>query len=101
VGPESSFEMEMVERTNCSVYAYDYTVEGMNLKELPAELQDKIKFQKLGLGGRSKSGDKRFRTLAEMMGENGHTWIDFLKVINKSYLIIFFIYFSLVFLDGH
>jgi hypothetical protein len=80
VGPESSFEIEMVKRTNCIVFAYDYTVEKMNLKELPPQLQSRIKFQKLGLGGKNKGEDKRFRTLKEMMEENGHTWIDFFKV---------------------
>lgn len=84
VGWDSTFEVEMVKRTSCTVYAYDYTVNGMELpRGLEPEFKDRIKFFKLGLGSREQSRtDERFRTLGQLMKENNHVWIDFLKVSN-------------------
>ena len=85
VANESTFEVEMVHRTNCQIYAYDFSVDGMQLPpDLPQELRDRIHFHKLGIQGKSRTGDDRFRTLKDIMAENGHTWIDFMKVGIKA-----------------
>jgi hypothetical protein len=75
VAKETSFEQEILERTNCEIFAYDHTEEEFPLKN--KSFSNRVKFRSIGLGG---TREGRFQTLKEMMDENGHSWIDFFKV---------------------
>jgi hypothetical protein len=73
----------MINRTSsCLVWAYDFSVDKMNLpSNLPQKLKDRLHFFKLGLGSKVLAEkNATFRTLGQLMTENGHDWIDFLKV---------------------
>jgi hypothetical protein len=85
VARESSFEKEILDKTNCEIFAYDHTVNEFPMKN------PRVKFRSIGLGGGNKNRkysetDKpRLKTLKEMMKENGHSWIDFLKVGSRQF----------------
>src|SRR5581483_1131441 len=74
VGWDSTFEMEMISRTNCEVYAYDFSVPEMPIPDsFPKELKNRLHFHRLGLGSKIQAKeDTRFRTLTQIMEENGH-----------------------------
>lgn len=75
VNVESSFEAEILEKTNCDVFAYDMTVSKMGHQV--AGKDSKLTFTQVGLG---VSNTDNLKTLATLMAENGHTWIDMLKI---------------------
>ncbi|CAL8079631.1 unnamed protein product [Orchesella dallaii] len=75
VNTESSFEAEILQKTNCDVFAYDMTVSKMG--QQVAGVKSKLTFTKVGLGAKNTDD---LKTLATLMEENGHTWIDILKI---------------------
>jgi hypothetical protein len=79
VANESTFEAEMLERTNCDIYAYDFSVDHMGY---PLNSEDgldlKVYFEPWALS--STNINRTFLTLGEIMRRNGHDWIDFLKI---------------------
>lgn len=77
VGEDSSFEDELLSTTNCSVFAFDPTVTGINLDK--DKYPGRVHFHRIGLGV-SESNSSRIRSLKEIMTERGHSWIDILKV---------------------
>jgi len=75
VNRESSFEAEILQKTNCHVFAYDMTVEKMG--EQISDNFAKLRFKSVGLG---VNNTYNLRTLTTLMEENGHGWIDMLKI---------------------
>ncbi|CAL8105630.1 unnamed protein product [Orchesella dallaii] len=75
VNRESSFEAEILEKTNCDVFAYDMTVRRMGQQISGGGT--KLRFKSVGLG---VNNTHNLRTLETLMAENGHVWIDVLKI---------------------
>ncbi|KAG0337209.1 hypothetical protein BG004_007742 [Podila humilis] len=76
---DSSFEAEMMDRTNCEVWAFDASVDKVNGDAFG---NPKIHFNKVFIGAEDKVDNEGhvWKTLSTVMKENGHTWIDVLKV---------------------
>lgn len=72
---DSTFEAEILQTTRCSVYAYDPTEQkiGHPLKST----NPRIHFETLAIAGTDSSSKKTLKTL---MDENGHKFIDILKI---------------------
>lgn len=75
VANESSFEAEMLARTDCLVYAYDYSVKTIGFPVEPTN--PRVTFKAVGIGNKNLG---KFRTLKYLMEQNGHEWIDILKM---------------------
>lgn len=75
VSGDSSFEADMLSTTPCDLWAYDPTVDKIANPLRPSNLR--VHFEKLGIAGKD-AGDKK--TLKTFMDNNGHEWIDVLKV---------------------
>lgn len=75
VANESSFEAEILNRTNCLVFAYDYSVKSIGSPVEPTN--SRVTFKALGIGNKNLG---KFRTLKNLMEQNGHEWIDILKM---------------------
>jgi len=77
---ESSFEQELLERTNCEIWGYDYSVSsfGTNLKP---EMAARTHFTQAGIAGTSEpTRNPPFWTIQDLMQQNGHDYIDILKM---------------------
>ncbi|KAG0358067.1 hypothetical protein BG005_002768 [Podila minutissima] len=76
---ETRFEGEMLDRTDCEIWAYDASVTqmGPETRGRPGVL-----FKPYFVGDRDYMDNKgiQWRTLRSLMKENGHDWIDILKV---------------------
>ncbi|KAF9302442.1 hypothetical protein BGZ74_005342 [Mortierella antarctica] len=76
---ETRFEGEMLDRTDCEIWAYDASVTqmGPETRGRPGVL-----FKPYFVGDRDYVDNKgiQWRTLRSLMKENGHDWIDILKV---------------------
>lgn len=79
IGEESSFEQEMLNRTNAHVFGYDYTVDSFG-PEVTDDYQNRTTMKKAGIGPRDISGEPPFFTLQSLMKQNNHTYIDILKM---------------------
>lgn len=77
---DSRFEAAMLERTNARVWGYDYSVSSW-AKDIKKEHYSRASFSKLGIGKvTDKSSDPPFYTIQDLMKENGHTYVDILKI---------------------
>ncbi|KAL3423526.1 hypothetical protein PVAG01_05273 [Phlyctema vagabunda] len=77
---ESSFEQEMLERTNCEIFGYDFSVAEFG-KALKPEFQARAHFTQAGISGTSKPNEHPpFYSIQDLMAQNGHTYIDILKI---------------------
>ncbi|RDW80013.1 hypothetical protein BP6252_04651 [Coleophoma cylindrospora] len=77
---ESSFEQEMLERTNCEIFGYDFSVSDFG-KALKPEFSDRAHFKQAGISGVSKpQNNPPFYTIQDLMAQNGHDYIDILKI---------------------
>ncbi|KAG4428980.1 hypothetical protein IFR05_015533 [Cadophora sp. M221] len=77
---ESSFEQEMLERTNCEIWGYDFSVEAFG-PAITNEYASRTHFMKAGIGG-STNEEKTppYYTVQDLMKTNGHSYIDILKI---------------------
>ncbi|CZS92019.1 hypothetical protein WAI453_000038 [Rhynchosporium graminicola] len=77
---ESSFEQEMLQRTNCEIWGYDFSVEAFG-PAITDEYSSRTHFLKAGIGG-STDEEKTppFYSIQDLMKKNGHTYIDILKI---------------------
>jgi len=75
---ESSFEQEMLQRTNCEIWGYDYSVRSFG----PAnEHAHRTHFLKAGIAGKTdKAKTPPFYSIQDLMQMNGHNYIDILKI---------------------
>ncbi|KAL2067464.1 hypothetical protein VTL71DRAFT_1889 [Oculimacula yallundae] len=77
---ESSFEEEMLERTNCEIWGYDFSVEQFG-PAIQNSYAGRTHFLKAGISGTTElSKEPPFFTIQDLMAENGHTYIDILKI---------------------
>ncbi|KAF6811786.1 hypothetical protein CSOJ01_05514 [Colletotrichum sojae] len=80
VRDESSFEQEMLERTNCVVWAYDFSVVDFGEQVSPKN-RDRAHFLQAGIAGKTdKAHDPPFYSIADLMKMNGHDYVDILKM---------------------
>ncbi|KAK3833935.1 MAG: methyltransferase domain-containing protein [Linnemannia elongata] len=76
---DSSWEKEMIDRTKCQVYAFDASVKGI---AGDAAGNPNIHFFKYFIADEDRvdSEGNIWKTLKTVMKENGHEWIDVLKI---------------------
>ncbi|KAF9578590.1 hypothetical protein BGW38_005539 [Lunasporangiospora selenospora] len=78
INHETRFEEEMLDRTDCVIYAYDASVNDMGQA---LQGRKNVYFKPYFVGAKDEVKDgKTWRTLRTLMKENGHDWIDILKV---------------------
>ncbi|CAL8097743.1 unnamed protein product [Orchesella dallaii] len=77
VSGDSSFEADLLQRTNCIIYAYDPTVQSIGKPLTPNN--PRVKFHQVGIGFMDTT-QGNLRTLKSLMKSNGHEWIDILKI---------------------
>jgi len=82
---ESSFEAGMLKRSGCSVWGYDFSVESFG-PEITSDIKDRSHFFKFGLAGEDNhNGNPPMYTLESLLKQNGHTFIDVLKIDIETY----------------
>ncbi|KAI9816921.1 MAG: hypothetical protein M1827_001566 [Pycnora praestabilis] len=75
-----AIEEELIERTNCEIYGFDFSV-GEFGKQLKPEAAARAHFMKVGIAGTTDlTRDPPFYTIQDLMVVNGHDYIDVLKV---------------------
>lgn len=80
VRDESSFENEMLSRTNCKVWAYDFSVVDFGV-QLEPENRNRATFLQVGISGKTDlTKQPPFYSIADLMKMNGHDYIDVLKM---------------------
>jgi hypothetical protein len=80
---ESSFEAEVLARSQGQAFLFDFSVSeyGPQLQQAPQEIQDRAHFKPYGLGAVDEQKDgKHFYTLQTLMETNQIDHIDILKV---------------------
>jgi len=75
ISTETNFEIEMLQTTNCEIFAYDASVD--KVIGIPEEYKSRVHFFKL-FGGDENT--EKVTTLGEAMAKNGHDHIDILKM---------------------
>lgn len=84
---ESSFEAALLSRTSgCEVWGYDFSVTSFGPEILPTQAY-RTHFFEYGLAGSEYEDEKKHKmyTLQSLMAQNGHTFIDILKIDVESY----------------
>ena len=81
INAESSFEAELLERVpSARIWGYDFSVDAWG-PQIAAAYRDRTFFKKVGLGKEDKhDSSPPFWTLPSLMKENGHKYIDILKI---------------------
>lgn len=75
VRDESSFENEILSRTNCELWAYDYSVVDFG-EQLEDSNRHRAKFSQVGIAGKSDpSRSPPFYSIADLMKQNGHEYM--------------------------
>ncbi|PGH14357.1 hypothetical protein AJ80_05947 [Polytolypa hystricis UAMH7299] len=80
VNDDSSFENEILRRTNCEIWGYDYTVKSWG-KQLVQNLAYRAHFSQCGIA--NVTDEKRsppFYSVKDLMRINGHDYIDIMKM---------------------
>ncbi|OBT42189.1 hypothetical protein VE00_06833 [Pseudogymnoascus sp. WSF 3629] len=73
-------EDETIERTNCEIWAYDYSVTSFG-KQLSYEHRARAHFTQAGISGVTNATSfPPFYTIQDLMKTNGHDYIDVLKM---------------------
>lgn len=81
INAESSFEAELLERVpSARIWGYDFSVDAWG-PQIKDTLRPRTAFQKVGLGKQDRhASDPPFWTLPSLMQQNGHAYIDLLKI---------------------
>ncbi|KAH0443023.1 hypothetical protein CKAH01_14797 [Colletotrichum kahawae] len=80
VRDESSFENEMLSRTPCYIWAYDFSVVDFG-EQLEASNRPRATFLQAGIAGKTNlDANPPFYSIADLMEMNGHQYIDILKM---------------------
>jgi len=81
VNDESTFEAEMLARIpSAQIYAYDFSVTSFG-PQLSPSYSARAHFKQLGLGSKDELyKTPQFFTLASLMAQNNHSYIDILKI---------------------
>jgi hypothetical protein len=69
----SSFEAEVVERTNCLVFAFDGSMSKLSPQISTPEAKDRVKFFEKFVGN---SDSETHWTLGSIMRQLEHSWVD-------------------------
>lgn len=76
----SEFEEQMLNRTNCEIWGYDYSVTAWGDQLKPSSAV-RAHFQQIGIGkATNKLSDPPFYSVQDLMKENGHDYIDIMKM---------------------
>ncbi|RDL37755.1 Uncharacterized protein BP5553_05188 [Venustampulla echinocandica] len=77
---ESSFEQEMLERTNCEIWGYDFSVEEFG-PAIESNVRHRTHFMKAGIAAQTDlAKNPPFYSIQDLMEKNGHDYIDILKI---------------------
>lgn len=81
VNDESTFEAEMLARIpSAQIYAYDYSVTKFG-PQLSPSYSSRAHFKQVGLGAKDDIyKNPQFYSLASLMAQNNHTYMDILKI---------------------
>ncbi|KAK1996485.1 hypothetical protein LX36DRAFT_580241 [Colletotrichum falcatum] len=80
VRDESSFENEMLSRTKCRVWAYDFSVVDFG-EQLQPSNRDRASFLQAGVTGNTNTTSQpHYYSISDLMDMNGHEYIDILKM---------------------
>ncbi|QRV75553.1 methyltransferase domain protein [Ceratobasidium sp. AG-Ba] len=82
ISTESSFEAELLRRTKCTVYGFDFSVKkfGPEVNNY-SSLRNRTHFYPIGISGKDDhNAHPPMWTLQALMQKHGHTWIDILKI---------------------
>ncbi|TDZ49717.1 hypothetical protein CTRI78_v007899 [Colletotrichum trifolii] len=80
-----SFEQEMLDRTGCEMWAYDFYMDAFG-KQLEEANPDRVHFQLAGVGGETDTSlDPPMYTIEDLMAKNEHEYIDILKMDVEFY----------------
>jgi len=80
VSTDSSFEAVMLQRTNCEIWGYDYTVSSF-AKDIPKHQSSRTHFSQIGISEvTNENRDPKFFTIQDLMAANGHEYIDIVKM---------------------
>lgn len=75
VRDESSFENEMLSRTACQVWAYDFSVVDFGVQLEPSN-RDRARFMQAGISGKTDTTkEPPFYSIADLMKMNGHDYM--------------------------
>lgn len=75
VRDESSFENEMLSRTECEIWAYDYTVVDFG-EQLEPQNRPRAKFMQAGISGKTdETKDPKFYSIQDLMKMNNHEYM--------------------------
>lgn len=75
IAGEASFEIEMMQKTSCEVFAFDASVS--EVAGVPEELKSRINFSQQFAGRENKAN---YTTLGAAMAKNGHKHVDIIKM---------------------
>jgi hypothetical protein len=68
-------EQEMLERTNCEVWGYDFSVGGFS-NQLKPEMLHRTHFMQAGISGNTEAEKTPpFYTIQDLMQKNGHSYM--------------------------
>lgn len=80
VNRDSSFEAEVLERTNAHIWGYDFSVDSWG-EEITGQYSDRAHFHKIGIGKTTdKTQEPQFWSVQDLMAENGHDYVDIVKM---------------------
>ncbi|KAL0940038.1 uncharacterized protein CTRU02_206648 [Colletotrichum truncatum] len=80
VGQESSFENEMLSRTNCEIWGFDMSVDDWG-DQLDESNRGRAHFLKAGAAGQTDtSSNPPYYSVQDAMKKNGHDYVDILKM---------------------
>lgn len=80
VSRDSAFEASLLERTNASIWGYDYSVASW-ASQIKEEWLPRARFNKLGISGHTDlEARPPMSTIQDLMKANGHTYIDIMKM---------------------
>ena len=75
VRDESTFENELLSRTDCEVWAYDFSVVDFG-KQMEPQNRDRAHFTQAGIAGKTNTTtDPPFYSIADLMEMNGHEYM--------------------------
>jgi hypothetical protein len=77
VGGDSSFEAEVIQRTNCLIFAFDASVTKLGAQVSKDEAKGRVKFFDKFVGS---SDSETHWTLGSIMRHFGHSWVDIVKM---------------------